>query len=284
MEKNDDVQVIETVGSVSMESITRGEIDIQISTAHKFPRNITRFQEKSIKHVELSSEVAESCIYNRPVGKEHGVMKFAEGRSIRMAEIVAANYENLRIMGIIIEIAPRHVIARGMVHDLETNVAASADVIESFATKTGVMSERMKIVVAKAAVSKAIRDAIFRIVPRSLCDPIEDAARQVCGKMGIDERSKRAMVWINKLGIDTERVFKALGIKDETELTEEKLDILAGNKTAINDGEITIDEAFPPIEPKGPEDTKGSRQKIGFGKEPSKVEEAPIIKKLWTQR
>ncbi len=235
---------IEVLPPSSLEAITRGEIDTQISTAHKFPRSMQTFKRRAVEMATLDEETAASCIYSRPVGGG----KFAEGLSVRTAEIVGACYGNLRVGAMIVEQTPRYVTARGFAHDLESNFASSCEVIESTVKKDGTpYDERMRVVIAKACLAKARRDATFQVVPKALCKPIEAAAKAVAlgDASTLAARRDACMGWISKLGIDTKRVFTALGILGPEEIGLEELATLTGLKTAIKDGEVTVDEAFP---------------------------------------
>ena len=235
-----------------LETQERASIDIQIATAHKFPRQLSVFTEAAIACAIVDDETAESCIYRRPVGKDKktGQQTFAEGMSIRMAEIVGANYGNLRVACRIVEQTDRYVKAQGVAHDLQTNFLATSEVIEPTIDSFGrPYSERMRIVVAKAALAKARRDAIFMVVPRALAKPIEKAVRKVLygDAKSLSKRREVAAAWIKKLGIEEERVFSALNISGIEDMNEKELENLTGLKTAIRDGEIPIDEAFPPL-------------------------------------
>ncbi|OHB51730.1 MAG: hypothetical protein A2Y12_01205 [Planctomycetes bacterium GWF2_42_9] len=228
----------------------RASIDIQIATAHQYPRSISVFTKRAKEMVSVDKETAESCIYRRPVGKENGKMKYAEGESIRLAEIVAACYGNMRVGGVITETHPKYVKAQGIAHDLESNYAAKADVIESTVDKNGrPYSERQRLVIAKAAQSKAMRDAIFRVVSKSLCKSIVTLAKETAfGKTEpLAIRRDRAMAWLKKLCIDLNRVWSALDIQGEEELGDAELETLTGIRTAIKDGDTTVEEAFPPL-------------------------------------
>jgi hypothetical protein len=245
----ENVEVVSAERS-ALSVMERASIDMQIATAHQFPRSISLFTKRAKEMVSVDKETAESCIYRRPVGKEGGKVVYAEGESIRLAEIVAASYGNLRVGGIITETHPKYVKAQGMAFDLESNYAAKADVIESTVDRNGrPYNERMRLVVAKAAQSKALRDAIFRVVPKSLCKSIVNLAKETA--FGSNEplalRRERALQWIKKLCIDAKRVWAALAINGEEELGEEELITLTGLKTAIKDGDITAEEAFPPL-------------------------------------
>ena len=232
-----------------LESQERASIDTQIATAKKYPRSISLFTKKAVAMATVDEETAESCIYRRPVGKDKsGQMTFAEGLSVRMAEIVGESFGNLRVACRVVEQTERYVKAQGVAHDLESNYLATAEIIEPTIDKWGKpYNERMRIVIAKAALAKARRDAIFAVVPRALAKPVERAVREVLYGDAKSLSKRRALVggWIAKLGIEEDRVFTALGIAGLEEMNEKELETLSGLKTAIRDGDITIDEAFP---------------------------------------
>jgi hypothetical protein len=135
-----------------------------------------------------------------------------------------------------------------MAIDLESNFAASSEVVESTVKKNGQpYDERMRVVIAKAALSKARRDATFQVVPRALAKPVETEVRKLLlgDSKTLGRRREAVMSWINKLGIDVKRVWGALGINGEGDLGIDQLEQLTGLRTAIRDNEVTIDEAFP---------------------------------------
>jgi len=260
----------------ALEVMEKATIDTQIATAHQYPRSLETFKKRATEMVTLDEETAQSCIYRRPVGKEGGKMKYAEGKSVRMAEIVAASYGNIRVGAIIVEQTERMVKCRGFAHDLETNFAFSSEVIESTVNNQGKpYSERMRIVVAKAALSKARRDATFVVIPGALCKKLEDAARKTAigNETTLGKRRLLVMDWVNKIGAEPKRVFAALGIKGEDDLGLNELETLTGLKTAIMDKEVTIDEAFPPVDINEPE-RKSDQKKNGKKKTEKKVTES----------
>lgn len=243
MSENNEIEVI---SPSAIEAITRAEVDTQIATAHRFPRSMQTFKRRAVEMATLDEETAASCIYSRPVGGG----KFAEGLSVRTAEIVGACYGNLRVGAMIVEQTERYVTARGFAHDLESNFASSCEVIEATVKKDGKpYDERMRVVIAKACLAKARRDATFQVVPKALCKPIETAARAVAlgDVTTLDKRRDAVMAWVSKLGIDPSRVFSALQIIGPEEIGMEQLATLTGLKTAIKDGEVTVDEAFPSL-------------------------------------
>ena len=88
------------VTSMNVESgtaalISRSEIDMQIATAHKFPRSIKRFRNEALQMVTLNEQVAESCIYALPRGDK----TIDYGRVMEvMGTISAAGYNKVALV------------------------------------------------------------------------------------------------------------------------------------------------------------------------------------------
>lgn len=235
---------VEEIQPTALMQLEKASIDMQVATAHQFPRSVAQFQRRAIDMATLDDETAESCLYKRPVGGG----KMAEGKSVRMAEIVGASYGNLRVAARIIEQSERQVIVQGVAHDLESNFLASTEVVESTVKRDGTpYDERMRIVVAKAAMAKARRDATFQVVPAAMCKSVENACRQLLfgNEKSIGERRDLAKAYISKLPIKKERVFDALKIKGYEDIGAEQLEVLTGLRNAMKSNDITLDEAFP---------------------------------------
>jgi hypothetical protein len=272
-------ELVEVASSSALEAIERASIDMQITTAHKFPRSISRFKDNAIALATIDEETAESCIYRRPVGKgKDGKEVYAEGMSVRMAEIVGASYGNLRAAARIVEQTERQVVAQGVAHDLETNFASTSEVIESTVDRYGrPYNERMRIVIAKAALAKARRDAIFQVVPRAIAKPVEYACKDLLfgNQVSITKRRERVMGWIGKLNIDVNRVWNALSIGGLDDVGIEELETLTGLKTAIQNNEVTIDEAFPELPKRSRFEEKGDLFEDAGKKQESRPEAKP---------
>lgn len=257
-----DFEIIPATQPSALEAIQSAEISQQIATAHKFPRSMTAFKKRATEMATLDQETAESCIYVRPVGREGGQQKFAEGLSVRMAEIVGAAYGNLRVGSQIVEQTDRYVTVRGFAHDLESNFASTSEVKEPTVRKDNTpYSEGQRAVIAKAALSKARRDATFQVVPKALCKPIEQAARALINgsAKSFNDRKAAVIQWYQRLNIDDARLFTALEIQGWDDLTSDHLITLTGIRTAIKDNDVTIDEAFPPVIAAGKIGSKGAK-------------------------
>lgn len=241
-----EIAAVETSALAVMEE---SEIMMQIKTARSYPRSLAQFKKEASEMIMMDEGTAKSCIYSRPVGDG----KIAEGKSIRMAEIVASCYGNIRAKTIITEMKPRYVKAVGFVLDLEKNIGFSAECVESTVKRDGMpMSERMRVVIAKAAAAKAFRDAIFKIVPVGICKPLEDLAKKVIMGDGnvqtMDKRKAELQAWLKSIEVSNERMFAILNVKGYADMGIYHLLQMAGLRTAIESGDITIPEAFPIIE------------------------------------
>lgn len=238
------------------ELITVSQLESQISAAQRFPRNVGKSFSEALQIATSDEEVAQSCLYSRPVGKDdHGKQIYAEGMSIRLAEIVFSCWGNIELGARIIGTDEKTVTAQGIARDLEKNITASSEVVESILTKYGKRySESQIIVTQKAAMAKARRDAIFQIIPRALCKQILDACKNYSvGKVqDISRRRSSAIEWASKIGVSKERLFAAIGVNSGEEINSEHLITLTGLKTSIKDGEIDVEEAFPVLQNEEP--------------------------------
>lgn len=240
---SNEIQVVE---QSALAVIQKAEIDTAIATAKQYPRSLTRFKDNALAFATSDNETAMECIYKRPVGGG----KFAEGMSIRMAEIVAATYGNIKVQARIVEQTDRKVICEGIAHDLETNNLQSVQQSEVTVTKQGKpYSESMRNTMAKACLAKARRDAIFAVVPRSLVRHAEKAIKDMLfgNATSLDQTRKQMNDWIKTLPIDEARVWLALGVDGVDDITPKTVETMTGIWTAINNGDTTLDDCFPEI-------------------------------------
>jgi hypothetical protein len=238
-----DCEIVKVENPAALEALNRSEIDIQISTAKHFPRSINRFQNEAKTFATIDTETAESCFYTLKRGN-----KAIMGESIRLAEIVGSSYGNLRYGSRTIEVGPTHITAQGTCFDMEKNIAVSVEVRRRITDKFGNRyNDDMIGVTANAATSIALRNAILRVVPRSLIKPIYDAAVKVAVGTAetLNERRASAIKYFNDLGVKTDSVLAVVGKAHIEDVGLSELAVLKGLATAIRDETTTIAEAFP---------------------------------------
>lgn len=237
---------IEVAAPKATEMLNRAEIDMQISTAKRYPRSLTRVLKQVEEWATLDENTAGSMFYAVPRDGKQVI-----GESIRFAEILLSAWGNIRHTVRIIDIADEFLTARGEVFDLETNTQHACEIVRRITTKYGKRySQDMIQTTAQAAASIALRNATFRVIPlgpfRSVLYRIRDAS---LGKgVTIEKRRAAAIDYWAKQGVKEDRVLSAVGRAGVPELTIDDLVFLRGVAEAIKTRETTIEAAFPPVE------------------------------------
>lgn len=225
--------------------IQGAEIDQQIATAKKYPRSLTKFVEQTKGLVAMDEGIAESCIYALPRGG-----KMIKGPSARFAEIIASQWGNARFGSRTVAESRKRVTAQGVFHDLERNIAVTIEVERNITDKGGkTFKEDMIAVTGNAAGSIAMRNAILKGIPRVFWQPIyEEAERVLLGNVKtLSSRREAAMLHLGQLGVTPERVFSALGIEGEDDISLGKLALLRQMITAVKEENTTLEEQFPEV-------------------------------------
>lgn len=263
-EKNNEEQVLqaEVLPDAAITLITKAEIDTQIATAKTFPRSLQVFMKKCMSMATITEDVAQSCIYALPRGG-----KTLEGPSVRLAEIVAASYGNLRTGARVIYNDGKTVTAQGIVHDLEGNIFHTEEVQRSilqneWATnpksgkreQTGkkiTMTEDMQVVAGRAACAIAYRNAIFKVVPAALIQDVYDKVKEVAKGSAetLVARRVKAIKFFTDRGIKETQIFDVLQVSGLEDIDLEKLQVLSGMKSALSNNEATLEGMFAPADP-----------------------------------
>jgi hypothetical protein len=243
---------VEIVQNDALASIERAQVDVQISTARKYPRTLSKVKERMLSFATLDEETASSCFYTLPA-RRGGDDKPIQGPSVRMAEIALASYQHVKAGSRIIADDGKFLTAQAVVHDLENNVAVSIEVRRRVTSKSGARySDDMIAVTGNAACSIALRNAVFRVVPRALITPVYEAAKRVAVGDVKSLTSKRAQIIarLKQMGAKDAAILAAVGADKIEDIDLARLEVLIGLGTAIKDGEITLETAFPGASPK----------------------------------
>jgi hypothetical protein len=224
-------------------AIVGGDVDIQITTARRYPRSIRRFIDKAMEMATLDEGTAGACFYALP---RDG--KTVEGPSARLAEICASAWGHMRVEGRVIAEDDRFVTSRGTAWDLESNVAIAFEARRRITNKKGQKyNEDMVATTANAATSIALRNAIFKVVPSAYWRPIYEQCRKVAvgDASTLADRRAKALAYFQKMGVPSDRVVAFFEVKGVEDIGLDHLATLHGIATSIKEGEITVDEAFP---------------------------------------
>ena len=248
-------EIIKVEQADMLQAINRAEIDIQISTAKQYPRDINAVLNKIATYATMDKETAEDCFYVLRREDKQGNVNVIEGLSVRMAEIIAGAWGNLRVQARIIGNDGRQITAQAICHDLETNFAVSKEVKRSILTKKGyTFSEDMQVVTGNAACSIALRNAVLTVIPKAVTKRIINEVKQVALGQSIDlEQSRQNVIqYFAKLGVKQEALFLYLGVKSVQEIDKQKIFELRATANAIKEGTTTVEECFvkPALEAK----------------------------------
>jgi len=240
----------EVLPALSTDRTVRGEIDVQIATARRYPRSIKMFRQTAMEMATLDEETAEACFYALP---RDG--KTVEGPSARLAEILASAWGHMRVEGKPVSEDDRFVVARGVAWDVQVNVAIAFESRRRITNKRGQRySDDMIAVTANAATSIALRNAILKVVPSAYWRPIYLECRKVAvgdASTLVDRRAKM-LEYFQKMGVSADRVFALLNVPGVEDIGLDQLAQLKGLATAIKEGDTTVDEAFPQSPSKNP--------------------------------
>jgi hypothetical protein len=230
-----------------LQAINRAEVDMQIATAKQYPRNIHSVLNTISTYSTMDAETAESCFYALRRFDEKGNPVIIEGLSVRMAEIIAGSWGNMRVQTRIIGNDGKTITAQGICHDLETNLAVSVEVKRRITRKDGkTFSEDMQVVTGNAASSIAFRNAVLKVVPKAVIKRVIEDAKQVAIGKAIDLETgrKNALENFSKAGVTAEMILFYLRISKIEEIDKEKLFSLRSAWNAIKEGDTTVEEEF----------------------------------------
>lgn len=252
-----DGEVVEVEVSSALAQLNSSEIDIQIRTANAYPRSITTFKRQVLEMATADEKTASGMFYKLPRGG-----KMIEGPSVRLAEVAASSYKHLRFGSRIISIEQKIVTAQGYCFDLENNIAVAVETQRRITKKDGTRYDDDMIQIACAAAkSIALREAVFKIIPRAYINEAYEQAKLTSLGKGktMSERRQSMLEWWQKKGATPEVVFSAIGVKGVDDLGNEELITLNGLATAVKDGEITFETAMRPFG----QDEKSPGAKVG---------------------
>lgn len=237
----------------------RAQCDIQVATANQFPRSLTDFQRALEEMATLDQDTAASTYY---VLKRGG--KKIEGPSIRMAEMVAYSWRNIRVEAKVEAIDDKFVTAVATAWDLERNYAARRECKRRITDKNGRRyGDDMIQVTCNAACAIAYREAVFKVVPRSMFKSIYDKAKlaSVGGSATIEKKREAAISHFVDMGATEKDVLAFVGCKSTVDITIDHLIDLRGAANRIKEESISWKEALATNEdgpPKGKQRKKST--------------------------
>lgn len=254
----------------------RAAIDTQIATAKMYPRSLTDFKRKATELATQDRETAQACIYSLPRGG-----KAIVGPNVRFAEILATCWGNIRVKARATHCDGQFAYAEAVAWDLESNTAIQADGRQPVYGKwdkqhpgTRLPPDQDTIANAMgAASSKALRNAIFKVVPQAVFRSVYLRVLEIVGgsKGTLVERREKMLAYWASQGVSAEQVCNTLSVRGTADIGIEQIVVSAGIYQAVKDGIMTLERAFPPVLNAAEKLEAG---KVGFGKKGSDEKDA----------
>jgi hypothetical protein len=244
-----------TVDQKNNAVLFRAEIDMQLSTAKAYPRDIRRSLQEAKDIVTMSEKIATSCIYavprkkkNEKTGQYEDVL--IEGPSIRMAEIMATSYGNIHAATRILENDGKTLTAQAAAWDLEKNFKLTEEVKRGIVYGKNsklsgqTLSDDMQVTIGNAARSIALRNAILKVIPRSFTEEVYDEAKKMIAgdDKTLPERRKKMIDAFADINVQIETVLKYIKKKAVEQITVADMPVLAGIYNAMKDNQFTPEE------------------------------------------
>ena len=234
---------------IQMDAIEKANVDVQVTTAKQFPRNVTRAIQNSIVMATIDPETAQMMRYALPRGG-----KPITGPSVHLAKLIVSNWGNIRAEAKVVQITDSQVVSRGTCWDLENNVATAIEVRRNIKGKNGQrFSDDMITVVGNAANSIAFRNAVFSVIPKAVTDKVYRAAQEcITGDLSdeaklLQKRTNCLKFFNDEYGITEEEVIKLCGKQTVNQIKADEIALMLGIYQSLKDGDTTVEEVMEPI-------------------------------------
>lgn len=244
---SNEIQVVESVGIEVFEAQERAELDRQIATAKAYPREpLSIIRRDCIDIVTMDKDTAESCRYAKPVAG-----KTMSGASVHLARVLMQQYGNVRVQQRIKHIDQKTITAEAVAWDMQKNYGVRVEARRSIIDRNGKrFADHVIETNAMAAMAIGERNAILKVIPKSLIDSVYKAAFSAAnGDLSDDQkisiaRKKALDLFAEKYNATEKDVLKVLGLRSVGQIGAEQIADLRGYLRSLTDGEISADELF----------------------------------------
>lgn len=274
-------EIIERVQSEGLVTISRDELDVQVSTAKAYPRDIATWRADVLSALAADPDLAAVCTYSVKKGGDA-----VTGPSIRLAMLLISEWQNFRVQTVISEVGKERVVVTCRMWDLERNQAVSVEEPRSIVKKDGGRySADMIVTTIRAATSLAMRAAVFKCIPERLWRPLWHESQNIASQGDsekIPERRKVAVSFcVNRLKVTEEQIAARLGVDRVDLIDAARLAELKQIIEAIRDGETSAKDEFGPIVDKRAGDiasaVAGERGVVSVSSESPDADSSPAL-------
>lgn len=239
------VEQPKTIGSKS-------ELDVMIHTANSFPRDEVSAVEKAVKLATIDEETASGCFYALPRKDKEGNKIAIEGESIRLAEILRCTWKHMHTQTRVVEVAEKYLVTEAVCWDLQNNNKhiATDRISIWFGERNGKGGYRanndMQIMLSKASQAKALRNAIFQVIPKGLVKVVASAAKKysIGDSKALGSKVTSVITKLVKMGLNKAEILEYFGHDKVDDFTVEDLQCLIGIGTSLKEGILQPQEVF----------------------------------------
>jgi len=230
----------------------------QVFMAKQYPRNIEAAWQKILGECQRAS-LADRAVYSFPRGKET-----VTGPSIRLAEVLARNFTNIKFSYDVLERRPARgsqpgsSVIRAWAWDLENNVMVERrfEVKHYRSTRSGgynITDDRDIYELEANMASRRIRACILQIIPGDITDAAVAACRQTATSgialMMQDPKQRTTLIAkmiriYEKMGVTQDDLETHLSCKSD-DWTADHMLKLKEIKASLEDGNSTLGDYFP---------------------------------------
>ena len=207
------------------DAVERANVDSQVATAKRYPRDIRRSIDNSVVMATMNQDTARSCSYALPRGG-----KPITGPSVHLAKIIVSNWGNIRTEAKVIQITDKQIISRGTCWDLETNVASAFEIRRSIVDSKG-----------KRYSDDMITVTVYQAAQKFITGDLSDADKILKTRTNIINKFK------NEYAITEEEVIKLCGKQTSNQIGPDEIAMLIGIIQALKDGDTTVNDLILPI-------------------------------------
>ena len=225
----------------------RANIDMQVETANKYPRDEDLVIARILKDATTDEDTARACFYALPMKDKNGNVKIIEGVSIRFVELILGRWKNLATKAIILGHDNKYVTTEAIAWDLETNTRVSQQVKRRITREDGsMMSDSGIVTTSNAACSIAMRNVVLKVVPSILLKKIQDQIKNFyLGKESAFKKSRdNAIKYFKDNGVELNNILLLLNKEKIEDLNRDDVFKLNGITIAVQYGDTSLAELF----------------------------------------
>jgi hypothetical protein len=203
-------------------------------------RNIKENLEEILELSTMDIDSAISCFY----------VNFSDGKpftgvSVRLAEIIASTWGNIKTGATITKNDGKYIYVKGFVNDIQKNSTFEIEILRSIVKYNNLpMSGEELQKVSSAACSIAFRNAVLKAIPTSYINPIINKIKSFINDNVQDDTWKGYINFFKAKGISEGDMLKKFS-PDKGVWDDSSVILLIGFKNAVDDGDAAIFDLFP---------------------------------------